>query len=62
LKGILDYTEDPIVSVDIIGNKNSCVFDAQLTVIDKMVKVVGWYDNEIGYSSRIIDLILLTIK
>ncbi len=60
LKGILDYTEDPIVSVDVIGNKNSCVFDAQLTsVIDKMVKVVGWYDNEIGYSSRLIDLILL---
>ncbi|WP_291120176.1 type I glyceraldehyde-3-phosphate dehydrogenase [Flavobacterium sp. UBA6135] len=59
LKGILAYTEDPIVSVDIIGNKNSCVFDAQLTsVIDKMVKVVGWYDNETGYSSRIIDLIL----
>jgi DNA-cytosine methyltransferase len=59
-KGILDYTEDPIVSVDIIGNTNSCIFDAQLTsVIDKMVKVVGWYDNEIGYSSRIIDLILL---
>ena len=58
LKGILDYTEDPIVSVDIIGNKNSCLFDAQLTsVIDKMVKVVGWYDNEIGYSSRIINLI-----
>ncbi|MEM8521542.1 type I glyceraldehyde-3-phosphate dehydrogenase [Flavobacterium sp. PL12] len=61
LKGILDYTEDPIVSVDVIGNRNSCIFDAQLTsVIDKMVKVVGWYDNEIGYSSRIIDLILLT--
>ena len=61
LKGILDYTEDPIVSVDVIGNKNSCIYDAQLTsVIDKMVKVVGWYDNEIGYSSRIIDLILLT--
>ena len=59
LKGILAYTEDPIVSVDIIGNTNSCLFDAQLTsVIDKMVKVVGWYDNEIGYSSRIIDLIL----
>ncbi|MFZ4105554.1 type I glyceraldehyde-3-phosphate dehydrogenase [Flavobacterium sp.] len=58
LKGILDYTEDPIVSVDVIGNKNSCVFDSQLTsVIDKMVKVVGWYDNEVGYSSRIIDLI-----
>lgn len=60
-KGILDYTEDPIVSVDILGNRNSCLFDAQLTsVIDKMVKVVGWYDNEIGYSSRLIDLILLT--
>ncbi len=60
LKGILDYTEDPIVSVDIIGNRNSCLFDAQLTsVIDKMVKVVGWYDNEIGYSSRLIDLIIL---
>jgi len=60
LKGILEYTEDPIVSVDVLGNKNSCIFDAQLTsVIDKMVKVVGWYDNEIGYSSRIIDLILL---
>ena len=63
LKGILAYTEDPIVSVDIIGNKNSCLFDAQLTsVIDKMVKVVGWYDNEIGYSSRIIDLISLIHK
>lgn len=63
LKGILDYTEDPIVSVDIIGNRNSCLFDSQLTsVIGKMVKVVGWYDNEIGYSSRIIDLILLLRK
>jgi glyceraldehyde 3-phosphate dehydrogenase len=63
LKGILAYTEDPIVSVDIIGNKNSCLFDAQLTsVIHKMVKVVGWYDNEVGYSSRIIDLILFIKK
>jgi glyceraldehyde 3-phosphate dehydrogenase len=62
-KGIMAYTEDPIVSVDIIGNKNSCLLDSQLTsVIDKMVKVVGWYDNEIGYSSRIIDLISLTNK
>ena len=59
LKGILAYTEDPIVSVDIIGNRNSCLFDSQLTsVLDKMVKIVGWYDNEIGYSSRLIDLIL----
>lgn len=59
LKNILAYTEDPIVSVDVIGNTNSCLFDAQLTsVIDKMVKIVGWYDNEIGYSSRLKDLIL----
>lgn len=58
LKGILAYTEDPIVSVDVINNTHSCLFDAQLTsVIDRMVKIVGWYDNEIGYSSRIIDLI-----
>jgi glyceraldehyde 3-phosphate dehydrogenase len=62
-KGILDYTEDPIVSVDIISNQNSCLFDAQLTsVIDKMVKIVGWYDNEIGYSSRLIDLITFISK
>lgn len=63
LKNILDYTEDPIVSVDVIGNKHSCLFDAQLTsVIDKMVKIVGWYDNEIGYSSRLIDLIIFISK
>ncbi len=63
LKGILAYTEDPIVSVDILGNRNSCLFDAQLTsALGKMVKIVGWYDNEIGYSSRIIDLIGLTIR
>lgn len=61
--GILDYTTDPIVSVDIIGNRHSCLFDSQLTsVIGKMVKVLGWYDNEIGYSSRVIDLITLTVK
>ena len=59
-KGILAYTEDPIVSVDITGNPHSCVFDAHMTsVIGKMVKVIGWYDNEIGYSSRLIDLIHL---
>ena len=57
LKGILEYTEDPIVSVDIIGNNHSCIFDAQLTsVLGKMVKVVGWYDNESGYSARLVDL------
>lgn len=59
MKGILEYTEDPIVSSDIIGNPHSCVFDAQLTsVIGSMVKVVGWYDNEFGYSSRLRDLML----
>ncbi|MGY3792735.1 type I glyceraldehyde-3-phosphate dehydrogenase [uncultured Aquimarina sp.] len=59
LKGILAYTEDPIVSVDILGNSHSCVFDSLMTsVIGKMVKIIGWYDNEIGYSNRIIDLII----
>ena len=63
LKGIVAYTEDPIVSVDIIGNTHSCIFDAQLTsVLDNMVKIVGWYDNEIGYSSRLIDLIIFISK
>jgi glyceraldehyde 3-phosphate dehydrogenase len=58
LKGILDYTEDPIVSIDCVGNPHSCIFDAQLTsVIGKMVKVVGWYDNESGYSARLLDLV-----
>lgn len=58
--GILEYTEDPVVSVDVINNPHSCVFDAQLTsVIGKMVKVVGWYDNEYGYSSRLADILVL---
>jgi glyceraldehyde 3-phosphate dehydrogenase len=57
LKGILGYTEDPIVSVDVIGNPLSCLFDADLTsVVGNMVKVVGWYDNEAGYSNRLVDL------
>jgi len=55
---ILEYTEDPIVSVDIIDNPHSCIFDAQLTsIVGDLVKVVGWYDNEYGYSSRLVDLI-----
>jgi glyceraldehyde 3-phosphate dehydrogenase len=59
LKGILQYTEDPIVSIDIVGNPHSCIFDAQLTsVIGNMVKVVGWYDNEMGYSARLAELVL----
>ncbi len=59
LKGILEYTEDPIVSSDIIGNPHSCIFDPELTsVIGNMVKVVGWYDNEFGYSNRLVDLLI----
>ena len=55
---IVDYTEDPIVSADIVGNPASCLFDAQLTsVLGNMVKIVAWYDNEIGYSNRLADLI-----
>tara|TARA_B100000683_G_scaffold165876_1_gene159714 strand:- start:12697 stop:13689 length:993 start_codon:yes stop_codon:yes gene_type:complete len=58
MKHILSYIEDPIVSIDVIGNTYSCVFDSKLTsVLGKMVKVVGWYDNEVGYSNRLIDLI-----
>lgn len=58
LKGILQYTKDPIVSVDIVGNPHSCVLDSEMTsVIGKMIKIIGWYDNETGYSSRIIDLL-----
>ncbi|MBN2668668.1 MAG: type I glyceraldehyde-3-phosphate dehydrogenase [Bacteroidales bacterium] len=57
MKGILEYTEDPIVSVDIIHNSHSSIFDAQSTmVIDRMVKVLSWYDNEWGYSNRVVDL------
>jgi glyceraldehyde 3-phosphate dehydrogenase len=57
-KGYVAYTEDPIVSIDVVGNPASCLFDAQLTsVLGKMVKVVSWYDNEIGYSNRLADLI-----
>lgn len=56
-KGLVAYTEDPIVSVDVLGNTHSVLFDALLTsVIGNMVKVVGWYDNEVGYSNRLIDL------
>jgi glyceraldehyde 3-phosphate dehydrogenase len=58
LKGILQYTEDPIVSIDIQENSHSCIFDAQLTsVVGRLVKVVGWYDNEWGYSCRLAELV-----
>ncbi len=63
LKGILAYTNDPIVSVDVLGNSHSCLFDSLMTsVIGKMVKIIGWYDNEIGYSHRIVDLIIKICK
>lgn len=64
LKGILQYTEDPLVSVDIIGNSHSSIFDAQLTqVIDgNLVKVIAWYDNEWGYSNRLAELIVRMSK
>ena len=63
LKNILHYTEDPIVSIDINNSYHSCTFDSLMTsVIGKMVKIIGWYDNETGYCSRIIDLIALLIK
>jgi glyceraldehyde 3-phosphate dehydrogenase len=59
-RGILEYTQDPIVSIDIVGNPHSCIFDSQMTsVIDSMVKIIGWYDNETGYSSRIIDILCI---
>jgi len=58
LKGILEYTEDPIVSSDVLDNTHSCVFDALLTsIVGDLVKVVGWYDNESGYSARLADLV-----
>ena len=58
LKGILQYTEDPIVSSDIVTDPASCIFDASLTISNgNMVKVLGWYDNEWGYSNRLIDIV-----
>ena len=58
LKGYLSYTEDPIVSADIVTDPSSCILDAGLTkVIGTTAKVVGWYDNEWGYSNRLVDLI-----
>lgn len=60
LKGILEYEEAPIVSIDIIGNPHSCIFDAGLTSAKgNLVKIVGWYDNEAGYANRLVDLIQL---
>ena len=61
LAGVLDYSTDPLVSSDIVGNPASCVFDAGLTMaMGSMVKVLGWYDNEWGYSNRLVDLVDIT--
>lgn len=58
MKGVLEYTEDQIVSSDIIGNPHSCIFDAPSTMVNgNLVKVIGWYDNEYGYSCRVVDLV-----
>nr|MBA3704608.1 aldehyde dehydrogenase [Bacteroidota bacterium] len=58
LKGILQYMEDPIVSTDIVGNSHSCAYDPEFTsVVGNLIKVIGWYDNEYGYSSRVADLV-----
>jgi glyceraldehyde 3-phosphate dehydrogenase len=64
LKGILEYCEDPIVSSDIIGNEHSSILDAISTCVigDNLVKVIGWYDNEWGYSNRMVDLVDLIAK
>jgi glyceraldehyde 3-phosphate dehydrogenase len=63
LKGILEYSDEPIVSSDIVGNPNSCIFDSELTQANgTLVKIVGWYDNEYGYSCRCVDMILKMSK
>lgn len=59
MKGIIEYCTDPIVSIDVVGNKHSCIFDAALTSANgNLVKVMGWYDNEAGYSERVCDLVV----
>jgi glyceraldehyde 3-phosphate dehydrogenase len=63
MKGILEYTEDPIVSVDVIHTTVSAIFDSLSTMVNgKMVKVMAWYDNEWGYSCRVVDLIPMLMK
>ncbi len=63
MKGIMEYSEDPLVSIDIVHNPHSCILDSQSTMVNgNLVKVVGWYDNEWGYSCRVVDLILKAAK
>ena len=62
MKGILQYQEDPIVSIDIVGNSHSSIFDPALTMAKgKLVKVISWYDNEWGYSCRLVDLVQMVL-
>jgi glyceraldehyde 3-phosphate dehydrogenase len=59
LKGIIEYSDEPLVSGDIVGNPHSCIFDSDSTMVSgNLVKIVGWYDNEFGYSNRLLDLVL----
>ncbi|HSP84099.1 MAG TPA: type I glyceraldehyde-3-phosphate dehydrogenase, partial [Gillisia sp.] len=64
LKNILSFTNEPLVSIDIVGDTHSCIFDSQMTSVigGDLIKLIGWYDNEIGYSSRLIDLISFVSK
>ncbi|MES2680829.1 MAG: type I glyceraldehyde-3-phosphate dehydrogenase [Bacteroidota bacterium] len=63
LKGIIEYTEDPIVSIDVIGNPHSVLYDAEFTsIVGNLVKIIGWYDNEWGYCNRLVDLTLIVGK
>ena len=66
MKGILEYTEEPLVSADIIGNPHSCIIDGLNVMVlgdrNDIVKVLGWYDNEWGYSNRLVDIILMINK
>ena len=64
LKGILEYTEEPLVSSDFIGNSHSAIVDGQLTMVvgDSQAKIMAWYDNEWGYSCRVVDLVKLLVR
>ncbi len=64
LKGILQYLEEPVVSVDLVGNPHSCMVDSKLTVVvdGTLVKVFAWYDNEFGYANRLVDLVAYMVS
>ena len=63
LRDILEYSNEPLVSTDIVGNTSSVIFDSEMTFVkDKLVKLIGWYDNEVGYSNRVVDLIMFIMS